>query len=369
MTNKLNHDTIGGTACIITGGLLNDIHAKTAHGLIRQSDRFEIVGIIDHISAGKDAGEVLDGKHRDVPVVAKLDELIERLGKQPDYAIIGMATKGGVLPKELYPLVKHALELGISLINGLHQTIGEIQEFASIANESSARIIDVRKPKGFNDLHFWTGKIKEVKALKIGVLGTDCALGKRTTTKFLVNELKSQGINAHMIYTGQTGWLQGAKYGFIFDATPNDFISGELENAVYQCWQQENPGVIVLEGQSSLRNPSGPCGSEYIISCELDGVILQHAPKRKYYNGLESYGKPIPPIKDEIELIKQLGSPTICITMNTEGLSDEEIPEARKRIEDECGIPVILPLQEGITTCTEVVKNMTQKTKVEDWSN
>lgn len=368
MTSKLNHDTIGGTACIITGGLLNDIHAKTAHGLIRQSDRFKIVGIIDHVSAGKDAGEVLDGRHRNIPVVAKLDELIQSSGKKPEYAIIGMATKGGVLPKELYPLVKHALEIGINLVNGLHQTIGDIQEFASIAQESSARIIDVRKPKGFNDLHFWTGKIKEVKAIKLGVLGTDCALGKRTTTKFLVNDLNSAGINTHMIYTGQTGWLQGTKYGFIFDATPNDFISGELEHAVYQCWVEENPNVIVMEGQSSLRNPSGPCGSEYIISGELDGVVLQHAPARQYFNGLESYGKPIPPIKDEIELIRQLGAPTICITLNTEDLTDTEAIAAKKRIEDECGIPVVLPLEEGMGACMEIVKTMVQDIKIENWS-
>ncbi len=366
MTNKLHQDTISGTACIITGGLLNDIHAKTAHGLVRQSDRFKILGIIDHAFAGQDAGEILDGKHRNIPVYANPDQLIEHVGQKPDYAIIGMATKGGVLPQELYPLVRHVLEMGISLVNGLHQTIGDIEEFASIAHSSDSKIIDVRKPKGFKDLHFWTGKIKEVEALKIGVLGTDCALGKRTTSKFLVNDLCDSGINTHMIYTGQTGWLQGSKYGFVFDATPNDFISGELEHAVYECWQQESPDVIVMEGQSSLRNPSGPCGSEHIISCDLDGVILQHAPARKYFNGLEDYGKPIPTVRDEIALIELLGAPTICVTLNTEDLNPEEAREAKKRIEDDCSVPVVLPLQEGIAQCADIVRNMVKQVRVND---
>ena len=38
---------ISGTAVIITGGLLHDSHAKTAHGLLRAGKRFKILGIID----------------------------------------------------------------------------------------------------------------------------------------------------------------------------------------------------------------------------------------------------------------------------------------------------------------------------------
>ena len=38
---------IYGTALLYSGGLLDDIHAKTAHGLLRYSDRFQILGLID----------------------------------------------------------------------------------------------------------------------------------------------------------------------------------------------------------------------------------------------------------------------------------------------------------------------------------
>ncbi|MEM6523873.1 MAG: DUF1611 domain-containing protein [Bacteroidota bacterium] len=344
MTSK---QSISGTACIITGGLLNNIHAKTAHGLIRQSKRFEIIGVIDHVSTGKDAGEVLDGKFRGIPVAAQLDQLIEKIGRVPDYAIIGMATKGGVLPKELYPLIKHALELGISIVNGLHETLADINEFAQAVKDSNANIYDIRKPKTFKDLHFWSGRISEVKCPKIAVLGTDCALGKRTTSKFLVNNLRAKAYNAHMIYTGQTGWLQGTNYGFIFDSTPNDFISGELEHALLDCWENENPDIIIIEGQSALRNPSGPCGSEYIISAELDGVVLQHDPSRIHYNGLENYNKKIPPLKEEVELIKMLGTKTIAITLNTENINQSETVSAKLNIEDEIGLPVIAPFYDG----------------------
>lgn len=340
---------IKGTACVITGGFLDNIHAKTAHGLIRQSDRFKIVGVLDEVHAGKDAGEVLDGENRGIPIFSSLDALLKEMGSKPDYMIIGMATKGGKLPKELYPLVREVLNEGISLVNGLHETVGDIEEFNALATQNHVNIYDIRKPKSLQDLHFWSGKIKEITTPKIAVLGTDCALGKRTTSKLLVNELMAKGVNAHMIFTGQTGWMQGGKYGFIFDSTPNDFISGELEHEVYECWKNENPDLIVLEGQSALRNPSGPCGSEYIISCDLDGVILQHAPSRKYYNGLSAYGKTIPPVEDEIALIKHLGVDTLAVTLNTQGLSESEARKAAAEIEDKTGVPAILPLYDDMS--------------------
>lgn len=51
-------------AIVLTAGMLHESDAKTAHGLIRGSERFDIVGIIDAVHAGKDAGEVLDGKKK-----------------------------------------------------------------------------------------------------------------------------------------------------------------------------------------------------------------------------------------------------------------------------------------------------------------
>ena len=61
--------------------------------------------------------------------------------------------------------------------------------------------------------------------------------------------------------------------------------------------------MILIEGQSSLRNPSGPCGAEFLLSGNCKGVLLQHAPGREYFDGLENLESLIPPIEEEIELI------------------------------------------------------------------
>jgi uncharacterized NAD-dependent epimerase/dehydratase family protein len=344
-------------AVIITGGYLNTNQAKTAHGLIRGTDRFNIVAVIDQPCTGKDAGEVLDGKHRNIPVFESLASFYASSYKA-DYCIVGVATKGGVIPPELRSELKDALTYGFNLVNGLHEYASDITELAVLAEQKGLQIIDVRKPKKVKDLHFWSGKIKDVKCPKIAVLGTDCALGKRTTTRILVEAMRAAGYKAEMIYTGQTGWMQGAKYGFVFDSTLNDFISGEMEHAVVSCYENEKPDIIFIEGQSALRNPSGPAGAEWIVSADADGVILQIDPARKQYKDMEYYPAYLPTPKDEIALIKIYGAPTVAITLNTGKTGEQEARKYASQYEKELGIPVVLPLEDGVSSLVPVFEKL-----------
>lgn len=344
-------------AIVITGGYLNTNNAKTAHGLIRGSDRFSIVGIIDDVSAGKDAGIVLDGKQRDIPVYTSLDAFIAT-GQKAIYCIVGVATKGGVIPPTLRAQLAYALEKGFNLVNGLHEYISEIPELAAIAQQKGLEIIDVRKPKKFKDLHFWSGSIRQVKCPKIAVLGTDCSLGKRTTTRFLVAAMRKAGYKAEMIYTGQTGWMQGARYGFVFDSTLNDFISGEMEHAVVTCYNEVKPDIIFIEGQSALRNPSGPAGAEWIVSAEANGVVLQHDPGRKLYKDMEFYPVKVATPEEEIELIKIYGAPTVAVTINTGKMTVADAREYAHALEEKTGIPVVLPLEDGLEKLIPVFENL-----------
>ncbi|MFZ6009010.1 MAG: DUF1611 domain-containing protein [Bacteroidota bacterium] len=349
-------------AIVITGGLLDTISAKTAHGLIRGTDRFNIVGVIDQKHAGKDAGEVLDKKTRNIPVYASIADFNKTSDDKATYCIVGVATKGGVIPESLRAMLKDALEHGYGLVNGLHEYVSDIPELAELAKKKGLEIVDVRKPKKVKDLHFWSGKIKEVKCPKIAVLGTDCAMGKRTTTRFLVEAMRKAGYKAEMIYTGQTGWMQGAKYGFVFDSTLNDFISGEMEHAVYQCYQEVKPDIIFIEGQSALRNPSGPAGAEWIVSADATGVVLQHNPPRKQYKDMEFYPAYIPDPKDEIELIRIYGAPTVAMTINTAKMTEADARAYANQHQKELGIPVILPLEDGVSALVPVFEELIKNT-------
>jgi uncharacterized NAD-dependent epimerase/dehydratase family protein len=261
-----------------------------------------------------------------------------------------------MFPGNLLADVKTAIKYKLSVVNGLHDCLSERADIKKMAEENGVELTDIRITKKRKDLHFWTGKIFEIETPVVAVIGTDCALGKRTTARFVMNECKKAGINAQMIYTGQTGWLQGGRYGFIVDSTLNDFVSGELEHAILTCHKETKPDLILIEGQSALRNPSGPCGSEMLVSGNAKSVILVHAPKRTYYEHDPAWGA-IHSIASEIALIRQLGSTVIALALNTEDCTNQEAYAFQKEYEQQHGVPVLLPLQEG---CSKIVPAIQQ---------
>jgi uncharacterized NAD-dependent epimerase/dehydratase family protein len=337
-----------GTAVVLCDDYFATNNAKTAHGLVRGTERYRILGVIDAPTAGRDAGEVLDGVRRGIPVFASLPEALAGLPEKPDYAIVGVATSGGVFTPGLERALLEAVESGLSIVNGLHHLAADLPAVAEAARRRGVTITDVRRPKKAGELHFWTGEVLRLPTPRIAVLGTDCALGKRTTTRMLAQAARAAGIRTEWIYTGQTGWLQGAPFGFVLDATPNDFVSGELEHAILSCARSLSPELILIEGQSALRNPSGPCGSELLLSGGARGVILQHAPHRRSFEGLEDLGCVLPPVAEEIALIGFYGARTLGMALNGEGLTRETLAAERDRLERELGIPVALPLEEGV---------------------
>ena len=345
-----------GTAIVLTNGLLDTSDAKTAHGLIRGTERFDVLAIIDFKFAGHDAGETLDGIKRNIPIFPSVNDYIEATGTKPDYAVIGVALTGGKLDEAWKRLLLNIIGQGISIINGLHMLLSDDPAFTDAAKTNQMEIIDIRRPKPFDQLNFWTGKIFELKIPRLAVLGTDCAIGKRTTGRLIIETCQKEGISSEMIYTGQTGWLLGIRHGLIFDATLNDFVSGELEAAIVECEQISSPDLIVIEGQSGLRNPSGPCGSEFILSANIKGVILQHAPFLTLSGNSDQFSFVRADLEGEIKLIEMYGSKVLAITLNGQGGSAEDLVQYAKNIQEKIGIPVIRPMEEGISALLPIIR-------------
>ncbi len=347
-----------GTAIAYAGDQLDRPQAKTTHGLIRGSERYQLIGVIDREFAGQEAGEILDGKPRQIPVFRDLDDFLGNTPLKADYLILGVANAGGVIDPGWKPLIRQAISSGMSIVNGLHEFLSEDPELQTLAEQHGVELIDVRKPKPKAEQHFWSGKIYEVDCPIIPVLGTDCAVGKRTTARLLKEACLKQGIRAEMIYTGQTGWMQGGKYGFIFDSTLNDFVSGELEHAIYSCWEAEKPEVIFVEGQAALRNPSGPCGSEFLVSGRADGVILVHPPARTYHKGWDHLGCRMPDLPGEITLVEAYGPPVIGLALNTKGLTLLQAQTHQDTLHRKTSLPVALPVEEGVDSLIPAIRNL-----------
>ena len=345
-----------GTAIVVCDDLFATANAKTAHGLVRGTERYRILGVVDGPAAGRDAGETLDGVRRGIPVFATIAQALRTLPARPDFCVVGVATSGGRVTPGLRALLSEAIDAGMSVVNGLHEFLSDDPGLAAAAARKGVTILDVRRTPPRTELHFWSGDVLTVRAPRLAVIGTDCALGKRTTARFLLEACRAVGIATELIYTGQTGWMQGEPFGFVLDSVPNDFVSGELEHAVVSCWNARRPDLILLEGQSSLRNPSGPCGSEFLVSARAEGVVLQHAPGRTHYESAEEFGLRIPPVADEIDLIRRYGARTLAVTLNGEDMSPEALRAEQQRLRWGLGIPVIRPLEEGVGALIPVIR-------------
>lgn len=344
-----------GTAVILTAGLFTSPSGKTAHGLVRGSDRYRVVGLIDDVVAGRDAGEVLDGVPRGIPTYGSLTDLLAA-GVRPDWCVVGVASPGGRLPPQLRAPLRDAAAAGIGIVSGLHEFVGDDPEIAAAAAASGSRILDLRRPRPSLDYRFCSGEALALRVPRIAILGTDCAVGKRTTARLLRDACRGAGIATELVTTGQTGWLQDGRYGFILDATPNDFVSGELERVVVACARDASPDLILISGQSGLRNPSGPCGSELILSAGARGVILQHAPGRRFYKDLLGKQVPIPHPAVDLELIRLHGARPLAVAINEEHLTESTAEAERARLEHELGVPVVRPLRGGVDALVPITR-------------
>ena len=343
-----------GDALILCEGYFAHIDGKTAHGIVRHTERYNVVGVIDSTLAGRDAGDVLDGRPNGIPIFASLDAALTALAGRTSYLVIGLATEGGVLPENLRPVVVEALRQGIKVDSGLHQFLADDPELAGIAAASGAIIRDVRRPPPRDELRFFSGRINDVKAKRVAMLGTDCALGKRTTATILAAGLNDAGHKTEMIGTGQTAWFQGARYGILLDSLINDFVGGELEHVILEADRNESPEYMLIEGQACLTHPGGSGGFEILGSAKPQGVILQHAPHRKTYEGYPDF--PLAPPEAHIETIENLfGSKVIALGINPEGYKRDAIPALIAKHEDRYGIPCCDPLGEGPQKLTEAV--------------
>lgn len=347
--------SIDGTALVYCNKAFNTPEGKTAHGLVRFTERFEVMGIIDEVYAGKDAGEVLDGIPNGIPIFSSFKEAVEDI-KAKNF-VIGLAPDGGRLPTEARESVELALSNQMNVISGLHDFISNDIGLSNLAKKHGCIIKDVRKTPDRDELHFFTGKIQEVNCLKIAVLGTDSAIGKRTTAWIMVHGFRKAGFKAEMIGTGQTAWMQGAKYSMIMDSCINDFVSGEIEHATYEAWKHEKPDLIVIEGQGSLMNPAYPGGFEILAAGRPDFVVLQHAPKRLEYDGFPGYRlHDLPKQIEAIELIS--GKKVIAITVNHEGMNPDEIEPACHQITAETGLPAFDVLAHGSEGLIRILKTL-----------
>jgi uncharacterized NAD-dependent epimerase/dehydratase family protein len=166
------------TAIVYCEGNFGKIDGKTANGLIRRSEKYRILSVIDSENAGLDTGMVLDNTPNAIPISRNLTDSLAQAERVPDFFILGMAPSSGMLSKHERGLILEAMSHGMNIVNGLHEFLNEDTVFAAACLANNVEIVDVRKPRDKKDLSMFSGRIAEVTCPIIAVLGTDCAINR-----------------------------------------------------------------------------------------------------------------------------------------------------------------------------------------------
>ncbi len=313
---------------------------KMGYDMLRFSEN-PIVCIIDSCEAGKKAGDVMPGSPRsETPIVATVDEAF-KLGAKA--MLLGSAPSGGLLPDSWYPALDRAVELGMNLINGLHQRLNA--RYTKLAQ--GQWIWDIRQePSG---LGIGKGRARELSAKRLLIVGTDMANGKMTTGLLLHKDALSRGVKSSFLATGQIGIAICGK-GVPLDAIKLDYACGAIEKGVLELADNE---LIIIEGQGSVLHPGstatmpllrGSCPTHLLLNhkCGLDHLRdftwIKFPPLKKVaqvYEDLASAGGALPPAK------------VYGISLNTQMLTEQEAKDAVKRAEDETGLPANDPVRFG----------------------
>lgn len=344
-------------AIVYCEGAFTTTNGKTAHGLVRRSERYNILSVVDSTCAGRLADEILESAMPGIPVLSSVREAVDQAAAASTPAttlVVGLAPDGGRLPPNARDDILAAIDAGLHVVSGLHDFLGDDAQLVALAAERGVRIVDVRRPPERKDLHFFEGVIDRVGSFRVAVLGTDSAVGKRTTAWLLVDGFRAGGRSTELIGTGQTAWLQGASHAVVMDSIINDFVAGELEHAVWSAWQHGRPDVLVVEGQGSLLNPAYPGGFELLAATRPHVVVIQHAPGRLAYDGFPDF--PMHPLARQIAAVEMISDrPVVAVTVNTEGIPSEEHDEVCRRIERETGLPTVCPLQHGVQRIVDTI--------------
>jgi len=342
------------TAIVYCEGNFGAVDGKTANGLVRNSERYEILSVIDSEKDGLDAGLVLDQLPNGIPICRDLAASLRLVDGIPDSFIFGMAPSSGMLSIHERSLIIEAMNYGMNIVNGLHEFLGDDPVFKAASLANNVTIQDVRKPRDKKDLRMFTGQVMDLPCRRIAILGTDCAIGKRTTATILTRVLNEHGVKAVMVATGQTGLIQGARHGIALDAVPSQFCAGELEATVVEAYENGHPDVIIVEGQGALSHPAYSSSAFILRGSCPHGVVLQHAPKRVNRCDFDKMKMPAP--ADEINLIQTFSETAVIgVAINHENMSGGELANVIERYKQELGLPTTDPLSDSPERLAEMV--------------
>jgi uncharacterized NAD-dependent epimerase/dehydratase family protein len=323
---------------------------KTGLSLLRYSEH-PIVAVIDQDCAGHSL-LALTGIDRDAPIVASVSDA---LSYQPTVLVIGIAPSGGALPDAWWQEIKQAVAAGLSVMNGLHTSMGNDPELKGLLKPGQW-IWDIRQePKG---LTVGSGMARSLPCLRVLCVGTDMSIGKMSTGLELHQATLKRGLRSRLIATGQTALMLGHD-GIPLDAIRIDFAAGAVEQVCMRYGYDYD--VLYVEGQGSLMNPASTATLPLIRGSQPTHLILAHRAGQTHIHNFSHV--PIPSLMKAIQVYETVAAaggsfaPTkvVGIALNTFHLSEMEAQKAIEQAQLETGLPCTDAIRYGAEPLLDAV--------------
>ena len=354
----MGHRHTEGRAILYCDGCFQTPWGRPAQDLVHESLRYDVVAVVDSSCAGSDAGDLLDGRARGIPVVRSLDRAVEiarNMDRPPTHFVLALIPESGRLPHRAWEQAKRAIEAGLHVVSGVAEFLSDDEEIGTLAARYGVRVTDIHKPPPRESQRRFTGKIREVNAIKVAVLGTDIGVGTLTTARLLVDALVESGYRTGLVATSQSAWLLGVQDGIVLRSLGPAAAAGEIEHAVWRAWTEARPDIIVIEGSATLFHPGEPGGLDLLATVSPDMIVLQHAPGRTHYAGLPDF--PVRDLNEQIEAIEVSSrKPVVAVAISCDGIEDEQLPAVCRKLILETGLPVTDVVAEGPVELASVVE-------------
>lgn len=335
---------------ILAEGALDFHFGKTAISLLRYRPG-EVVAVVDRQNAGRTCEEVL-GIGGDIPIVSHVREA---MSLEPTALLIGIAPRGGGLPREFRSQILFAINHGLDVISGLHFMFAEDPEFSAAADARGVHLVDVRKPP--EDLSVSKLSPRPHGSRVITFVGSDCAVGKMTAALECVAEARRQGMNTAFVATGQTGiMLEGS--GIAVDRVIGDFIAGAAERLVLDATRHAS--WIFVEGQGSLLHPAYSGVTLALLhGSSPDAMILVD---QVDHRTIDEYDVRIPPIERLVEIYQEAAgwikpARVEAIALNTRAVSEIRARNAIAQAEQRTGLVTDDPVRFGAHRIIEAIRD------------
>jgi uncharacterized NAD-dependent epimerase/dehydratase family protein len=319
---------------IFAEGLFAKHSGKTAHGVIRYGTR-DVVAVIDSTQAGRTASEVEPFALHPVPIVATLEEAIERGAES---LLIGVAPPGGKLDAAWRPVLLEAVRGGLSLEAGLHTQLRDDPELREAAATAGVELRDLRAVP--SDLTVPQGPYSRPDSVRVvHSVGSDTVIGKKVVTLELDRAARERGLRSVYVPTGQTG-VAIAGWGIAVDHVISDYVAGAGERLVLEG--AERGDLLFVEGQGALFHPAYSGVTLGLLHGSApDLMVLVHKPNASHNRNYPDL--PIPPLGELIQAYESVASrvrpaSVAAIALNTSDLDEDTARAAVADAERDTGL-------------------------------